>query len=78
MRSEAQRAAEKTDYGGLQAQTFVASNPSLGLPFTQVEFKLLFIEFRGAAELSFCAKRGRKIQGLRRENPSLREGKSKP
>ncbi len=36
----------------------------------QVEFTLLFIEFRGAAEFSFCAKRGK-------ENPSLKEGKSK-
>src|SRR5271165_3898339 len=31
---------------------------------------LLFIEFRETAEFSFCAKRGK-------ENPSLREGKSK-
>ena len=39
--------------------------------FTQVEFTLLFIEFRGAAEFSCYAKRGK-------ENPSLKEGKSKP
>jgi hypothetical protein len=38
--------------------------------FTQVEFTLLFIEFRGAAEFSFCAKR----EG----QSKLEEGKSKP
>src|SRR5208282_503227 len=32
---------------------------------------VLFIQFRGAAEFSVCAKRGK-------ENPSLGEGKSKP
>src|SRR5271165_502992 len=42
----------------------------LAAAFTQVEFTL-FIELRGAAEFSFCAKRGK-------ENPSLGEGKSKP
>src|SRR5271165_5726931 len=54
--------------------------------FTQVEFTLLFIEFRGAAEFLLSARTGgRKIQALGKENPSrgkenpsLGEGKSKP
>jgi hypothetical protein len=38
----------------------------------------LLIEFRGAAELSFCAKQGKENPNLRKENPSLGEEKSKP
>src|SRR5208282_45 len=50
------------------------------LRHSQVEFTLLPIEFPRAAEFSFCAKRGRKIQAggrkiqvLGNENPSVRE-----
>src|SRR5271166_1133576 len=35
------------------------------------------MEFRGAAEFSVCAKRGKENQSRRKENPSLRERKSK-
>jgi len=47
-------------------------------PIEKVEFRLLFMEFRGAAQFSFCAKRGKENPSQGRENPSLREGKSKP
>src|SRR5271165_318291 len=60
-----------------------AFHPPSGYAFTQVEFTLLFIEFHGADESSFCAKRGRKIQAggrkiqaFRKENPS--QGKENP
>ncbi len=56
------------------------SSPSPDLTptaFTQLEFALLFIEFRGAAAFSFCAKRGRKIQAGGRKIQSQGKRKSR-
>src|SRR5208282_4085916 len=44
--------------------------------FTQVESALTFIEFRGAAEFSCCAKRRKENPSQRKENPS--RGKQNP
>src|SRR5208282_6056258 len=55
----------------MEAARESAVSPFRATAFTQVEFTLLLMEFSGAAEFSFDAKRGK-------ENPSLKEGKSKP